>query len=117
MFKIDKKSSSKINFVNQRFQKSSANKQEDKLLQFETKLIYFSVTELPTDHVDDSDEFWGARAVTSASGQGAIVQYYEYFYELKCEINGCSWSILPNQLNQGVRQAVMMTVPEDYYKC
>ena len=72
-----------------------------------------SVTALPTVHVD-STKFWGTTAVTSASGQGAIVQYNKYFYELQCEISGCFWSILPNQQNPGVRWAVMMTLPADY---
>ena len=59
-------------------------------------------------------KFDGARAVTSASGQGAIVQHNEYFYELKCEISGCSWSILAQNLDLGVQLAVMMTLPPDY---
>ena len=71
------------------------------------------ITELPIEYVD-TVKFHGARAVTSASGHGAIVQHNKYFYELKCEISGCSWSILQNQLNPGVRWAVMMTLPVDY---
>jgi hypothetical protein len=58
---------------------------------------------LPTDNVHRVYKFEGARAVTSASGQGAIVQYEEHFYELTCEVSGCTWRILPNQLNPGVR--------------
>ena len=82
-------------------------------------IIYFflfciSVAGLPTDY---DDEFWGARAVTSASGQAAIVQYYKHFYELTCEISGCTWRILPNQLNPGVSDSVMMTLPSDYNAC
>ena len=55
--------------------------------------------------------------MTSASGKGAIVQYYKHFYELTCEISGCTWRILPNQLNQGVEDAVMMTLPSEYNPC
>merc|ERR1711971_459818 len=66
---------------------------------------------LPTDY---DNTFWGARAVTSASGQGAIVQYHKHFYELTCEVSGCTWKILPNQLYPGVTQAVMMTLPSEY---
>ena len=58
-----------------------------------------------------------ARAVTSASGQGAIVQHKKHFYELTCEVSGCTWRILPNQLNPGVRGAVMMTLPSDSNAC
>ena len=79
-------------------------------------ILIISVTGLPTNNVD-SDLFWGARAVTSASGQGAIVQFEEHFYELTCEVSGCTWRILPNQLNPGVSQAVMMTLPSDLNAC
>merc|ERR1719464_1338672 len=51
---------------------------------------------LPTDNVDSDFKFDGARAVTSASGKGAIVQFEKHLYELTCEISGCTWRILPN---------------------
>jgi len=69
---------------------------------------------LPTDY---DEVFGGARAVTSASGKGAIVQYEKHFYELTCEVSGCTWKILPNQLNPGVSRAVMMTLPFKYNAC
>ena len=71
-----------------------------------------SVAELPTDHVDD--RFSGATAVISKSGQGAIVQMGEHFYELTCEISGCSWKILPQKLSPGITYGVMMNLPPDY---
>ena len=55
--------------------------------------------------------------MTSATGQGAIVQYEKHFYELTCEVSGCTWKILPNQLNPGVSRAVMMTLPFKYNAC
>ena len=55
--------------------------------------------------------------MTSASGQGAIVQFKEHFYELTCEVSGCNWRILPNQLSLGVDEAVMMTLPSEYNAC
>ena len=91
-------------------------------------LLFFliiSVAGLPTDYVEwDYADSWndydsvpwkfdGARAVTSASGKGAIVQYEKHFYELTCEVSGCTWRILPNQLNPGVIVPVMMTLPSD----
>jgi hypothetical protein len=79
-----------------------------------TYFVSISVAGLPTDYDDD---FWGARAVTSASGKGAIVQYRKHLYELTCEISGCTWRILPNQLDPGVTHAVMMTLPSDYNAC
>ena len=82
-----------------------------------TKLSIFfiiPVAELPTDHVDSEIKFSGARAVTSSSGQGAIVLMMERFYEVTCEINSCSWSILAQNLDLGVQLPVMMTLPPDY---
>ena len=90
------------------------------ILRFRDNVIYdlflliISVAGLPTDY---DNSFSGASAVTSASGQGAIVQYEEHFYELTCEVSGCTWRILPNQLNPGVEDAVMMTLPSDYNAC
>ena len=55
--------------------------------------------------------------MTSASGKGAIVQYYKHFYELTCEISGCTWRVLSNQLDPGVRWGVMMTLPSEYNPC
>ena len=55
--------------------------------------------------------------MTSASGKGAIVQSKKYFYELTCEISGCTWKILPNQLNPGVKDAVMIVLPSEYNPC
>ena len=56
--------------------------------------------------------------MTSASGQGAIVQHKEHFYKLTCEVSGCTWKILPNKLNPGVYGgAVMMTLPSDSNAC
>jgi hypothetical protein len=77
-------------------------------------LFFISVAGLPTDY---DDSFYGARAVTSASGKGAIVQFRKHFYKLTCEISGCTWRILPNQLNPAVSHAVMMTLPSEYNSC
>ena len=52
--------------------------------------------------------------MTSASGQGAIVQMGEYIYELICEINNCSWSIWAQKLDLGVYSPVMMNLGNDY---
>ena len=52
--------------------------------------------------------------MTSADGQGAIVQMRDHFYEVTCEISGCSWSILAQNLDLGVTHAVMMTLPLEY---
>ena len=90
------------------------------MLQFCTVLIKLSiffivpVAELPTDHVDSRKKFYGARAMTSSSGKGAIVQMGKHFYEVTCEISSCSWSILAQKLDVGVTHPVIMTLPPDY---
>ena len=80
-------------------------------MNIKSPLINVSVAGIPKNF--DSD-FIGARAVTSAAGQGAIVQMREHFYEVTCEISGCTWSILAQKLDVGVYGAVMMTLPLDY---
>ena len=75
--------------------------------------IAISVAELPTNHVDEY-RFNGARAVNSECGKGAIVQMWEHFYKLTCEISGCSWKILPQKLSPGLQHALVMTIPSDY---
>ena len=69
-----------------------------------------SAASLPSDHVD-SFKFGGARAVTSPSGQGVILQHNEYFYELRCETKECSWTILPQKLKQSVVVATLLALP------
>ena len=69
-----------------------------------------SVESLPTDYVN-RHKFEGARAVTSPSGQGAILQHNEHLYELRCNIQKCSWTILPQKLKQSVRWATLLALP------
>ena len=38
----------------------------------------------------------------------------ERFYEVNCEISGCSWSILAQKLDLSVNYGVMMTLPPEY---
>ena len=80
-------------------------------LSINLSLINISVPEIPKNY---DGNFWGAKAVTSEAGQGAIVQLGKHFYEVTCEISGCSWSILEQNLDVGVTQAVMMTLPPEY---
>ena len=70
-----------------------------------------SVESLPTDYVDEYYKFSGARAVTSPSGQGAILQHNEHLYELRCNIDECSWTILPQKLKQSVYNAILLALP------
>ena len=68
------------------------------------------VESLPTDYYVG---FSGARAITSPSGHGVIVQHEEYLYELKHENDKFHWIILPQKLNEGVIDAVFMNLPPD----
>ena len=78
--------------------------------------INFPLTNISVAGIPKNFEstFSGARAVTSAAGRGAIVQMGKHFYEVTCEISGCSWSILAQNLDVGVTSAVMMMLPVDY---
>ena len=77
-------------------------------------LLCISVSDLPTMY---DSSFYGAAAISSVSGQGAIVQMLEHFYELSYqEGKDFSWSILPQKLSKAVSFPVIMTLPDDY-KC
>ena len=79
---------------------------------FEERIFFcVLVASLPTVY---KEEFWGPSAVTSPSGQGVIVQHDEHFYELQCQVDGCSWTILPQKLKQKVQGAVVFTLPGKY---
>ena len=69
-----------------------------------------SVAKLPTG----AGSVKAAKAVSSVSGQGAIVQHWENLYQLKYKNNKYAWTTLPQKLNPGVTRAVIMTLPDDY---
>ena len=56
-------------------------------------------------------KFNHARAVTSPSGQGVIVQYRAFFYELECNIQECKWKILPQTLEKNASGAIVVALP------
>ena len=74
-------------------------------------LSLISVGSLPTTY---DTSFWGARALPSLSGDGAYLQYEQYFYELSCSSTSCSWSKMEQELTNPVVTAVMMYLPNDY---
>ena len=88
-------------------------------LQFENfqrfKMIWslISVGSLPTTS-DAYDEFYGATALPSISGNGAYLQCRQYFYELSCTSSSCDWNVMEQQLKRPVQFAVMMYLPTDY---
>ena len=74
-------------------------------------ISFISVGSLPT--IYDSF-FYGATALPSLSGDGAYLQYKQYFYELRCSSTSCQWSIMKQKLKNPVRFAVMMYLPYGY---
>ena len=68
------------------------------------------VNDLPDD--DDGARFyggayWGARAITSPSGDGVILQGSQYLYQLTCDDENCIWqklqtAVLSNKLNWSI---------------
>jgi len=66
---------------------------------------------LPTTH--DSN-FFGARALPSLAGDGAILQAGKNLYELTCTSTFCNWSIMEKQLRNPAYEAVMMYLPPGY---
>lgn len=59
-------------------------------------------------------KYFGARALTSPSGDGVIVQSNKHFFELQCDQNDCDWIQLDQELDTAVRHAVMSYLPEGY---
>ena len=70
-----------------------------------------SVEKLPTNYTKN---FATARAVTSASGKGAVVQHDGHLYELSCNVSSCSWSIMKQKVYPKVNNHVMMNLPPAY---
>ena len=70
-----------------------------------------TVSSLPTTH---EELFYGAKALPSLSGNGVILQYLKYFYELTCTTTSCSWSIMPQELKQATRNNPIMYLPQGY---
>ena len=75
-------------------------------------LLLLLVEDLPSPH--ENYEFYGARALPSITGNGAYVQYHQFFYELVCTSTACKWNIMKKQLATSAHGAVMMYLPKDY---
>merc|ERR1739842_197170 len=57
-------------------------------------------------------KYWGARALTSPSGDGVIVQSNKYLFQLQCDQNDCDWIQLDQELDTAVQFAIMSYLPE-----
>ena len=76
------------------------------------------VASLPDYLHMDNDKYRGAKALTSLDGKGVYVQYKNKFFEYTCTWGGnfvifCSWTIMPQQVCNGVVGAVMMYLPPE----
>ena len=72
-------------------------------------LFFLLVSDLPT-----SSSFDGAVALPTLTGDGVIVQNYQYFYQLNCNASSCDWETLEKELSLPVRYAVAMELPAEY---
>ena len=72
-------------------------------------LFFLLVSDMPT-----SSHYSGAVALPTLTGDGVIVQYYQYFYQLNCNASSCDWEILVKELSLPVRFAVAMNLPAEY---
>ena len=59
-------------------------------------------------------KYYGARALTSPSGDGVIIQQLNHLYEIKCNANGCKCIKMDQKLNTEVMLSVMTYIPEGY---
>jgi hypothetical protein len=71
-------------------------------------LVILVDSPIPTNYTTD---FYGARAITSPSGNGVIVQKDEHLYEFTCKVESCAWTILPQKLKQSVWYATLLALP------
>ena len=80
--------------------------------------ILFSVDSLlpPSGYYSEtpSMKYYGARALTSPSGDGVILQSNKHLFKLDCDQNSCQWSQMEQELDSPVILAVMSYLPEGY---
>ena len=74
-------------------------------------LFLFSVDDVPLP----GDTSMGIQALPSITGNGAIVQSWQYFLELVCSSTDCKWTGMEKKLSTPVSYAVMMYLPKDYH--
>ena len=76
------------------------------------KHLFILVEPLPS--TGDSNQFKGARALTSPSGNGVVVQLLEFLYEFHFDSGKFTWSKIQHTLSNPVRYAVMTYLPAGY---
>ena len=58
--------------------------------------------------------YYGASALTSPSGNGVVLQYYEFLYEFHFHSGKFTWSKIQHTLAHPVEEAVMTYLPAGY---
>jgi len=79
------------------------------LLDYTLKNTWEEISDLPT-----SSSLYGAVALPTLTGDGVIVQNYQYFYQLNCNASSCDWETLEKELSLPVHFAVAMDLPAEY---
>ena len=105
-YQINTYQTNNIRYVSDNFLTSILSKNIFKLV--------ISVGSLPTTYTSN---FYGARALPSLSGDGAILQHGKYFYRLSCSTTSCQWTIMEQELITGIISAVFIYLPEDITTC
>ena len=74
------------------------------------------------NNVNFGGSHYGAKAISSPSGDGIVVQSYEFLYQLTCQndneeedaYNSCSWTKMSERLTHGLRWGIMTYLPRMY---
>ena len=76
------------------------------------KHFFILVESLPD--TGDSEKYMGARALTSPSGNGVVLQHKEFLYEFHFHSGKFTWSKIQHTLSHQVKDAVMTYLPAGY---
>ena len=77
-----------------------------------SKQFFILVESLPNNGL--ISKYWGARALTSPSGNGVVLQRKEFLYEFHFDSGKFTWSKIQHTLANPVHFAVMTYLPAGY---
>ena len=83
------------------------------LVTYSSLLLSLKVSDLPDNH-PTYPSYGGARAMPTLTGDGIILQHKQYFYQLNCDQNTCSWEILEEELSEPAHYGATMILPAKY---
>ena len=75
---------------------------------------HFFILVEPLPDSGHSDKYYGARALTSPSGNGVVLQHMEFLYEFHFDSGKFTWSKIQHTLSHPVEFAVMTYLPAGY---